>query len=164
MHDSSQWAPSSHRCSIGPLAIGTVAYVAEHMREADYREACALRHDESRASIAVDTVREWGPIGAVLGLERPICVIGAHERWPRVWTGFMYATDEFPRIGKSTTRYLKNVLLPAIRRLGMIRADAQSVADHVAAHRWLELTGAHRDVDLKCFGKNGEDFVLFRWT
>lgn len=155
---------TSEQVQIAPLALGPVAYVAHRMREIDALEANATSFSEDPDDLAVDVVKRWGPTGAVLGLERPICVIGATQRWPRVWTAWMFATDEFPRIGKAVTRYARSVLLPTVRAVGMVRADARSIATNVAAHRWMKLTGAQFEAKLKGFGKNGEDFVQFRWA
>lgn len=152
------------KVTISPLALGPVAFVAHNIRDEDWAEARATRADEHKMRLAVDVVKRWGPTGAVLGFDHPVCVVGATQRWPNVWTAWMFATDEFPSIAKSVTRYVKDVLLPTVRNVGMVRADAKSLASHVAAHRWMEITGARFDVKLERFGKNGEDFVQYRWT
>lgn len=160
---NSKWT-TAKRVQIAPLSLGLVAFVTQNMRPLDRLEANATSFSEEPADLAVDVCMHWGPTGAVLGIERPIAVIGATQRWPNVWTAWMFATDEFPRIGKAATRYARDVLLPTVRNVGMVRADARSLASNVAAHRWIELIGGRFESELKGFGKNGEDFVQFRWT
>lgn len=38
------------------------------------------------------------------------------------------------------------------------------MAKHVSAHRWLVRMGAKEQGVLECYGRNGEDFLLFNWT
>jgi hypothetical protein len=153
---------TSSRLTLAEPTLGSVGYIAKHMRDHDRREAEAVLHDPSPAAIAWHACNS-GSLVRVLHTDRPVFVLGVTERWPRVWTAWMFATEEFPTVAKAATRYVRSALLPALRNLGMVRADAQSLADNVSAHAWMKLTGAVFDVDLKAWGSQGEDFVQYRW-
>lgn len=141
-----------------------VAYVCGRMRPDDARELFATRFDDDRDRLAIDVLSRWGPMYWVAGTERPIAVIGATEQWPGVWQVGMFATDEFPQIGRQLTRWVIQRMIPTIREVGVHRAEAKSIEGHDAAHRWLECLGAVRDpAPLRKFGKGGETFFNYVW-
>ena len=137
-------------------------YIASNMRDADRREAEGVLEDPSPALIAREACKPHSLV-RMFARERPIAVIGVTQTDKSTWVAWGFGTAEFPKIAKSATRYVKSALLPTLRTLGMLRAEAQSLVDNVDAHAWMRLTGAEFDEDLKAFGLNGEDFVQYRW-
>lgn len=133
------------------------------MREIDARELFACRFDDDRDRLVMDIMQRWS-IAWVAGHERPVAVIGAVEMWPRMWSVGMFATDEFPLIGRQLTRWVRRRMIPTIREAGMFRAEARSIEGHEQAHRWMQHLGAKMDErPLRNYGKGGETFFNFVW-
>jgi RimJ/RimL family protein N-acetyltransferase len=146
------------------LDLDLVQYVCRNLRDADRAEAHAVRFDDSDDSLAMEISTSWGTFGWAAGLEQPIAVIGASQIWPGFWSAWMLATDEFPRIGLPLTKFVKRRMIPMLfKELGLRRGEARSSEQNVEAHRWLETLGAVRESTLVRYGKNGEDFHIYRW-
>lgn len=147
-----------------PVNIRDAVFVAENMREWDRREIFATHwRGEDAFAVARDTVA-CGSFGWVLGLDRPIAVLGAYPMHPHVWSVHMYATDDFRQIGISATRFVRRVMIPALVAADLRRAQCLSMEGHTDSHRWLEALGAKRESVLREYGRDGEDFVMFRWN
>lgn len=144
-----------------------VTWIARNMRADDARELFATRYDDDPDRLALDVLTRWGPMWWVAGStkhNRPIAVIGATQLWPMVWQVGMFATDEFDQIGLGLTRWVIRSMIPAIREIGVHRAEAKSIEGHDVAHRWLEMLGAVRDpTPLDQYGRGGETFHNFVW-
>ncbi|HEY1139942.1 MAG TPA: hypothetical protein VGE88_07015 [Lysobacter sp.] len=146
------------------LNLLDVAYVCRNLRADDARELFALRFDDNPDGIAVHALQGWSLGWVAWGDERPIAVIGAKELWPGVWSAGMFATDEFGQIGPLLTRWVRRRMIPALRELGMHRAEAKSIEGHDVAHRWLERLGARVEGEpMRNYGKNRETFVTYVW-
>jgi hypothetical protein len=140
-----------------------ILYVAYAMREADRREIYATRFSESPDELAMSAIG-WGKFAWVAHFEdRPVAYIGAGQMWPGVWTVWMFATDEFPKIGLPLTKFVKRSMIPAIRAAGAHLAMCWSIVGHDHAHRWLKCLGAEAGPPMPGYGKNGETFIPFTW-
>lgn len=145
-----------------------VLAVADNMREADAKEIYATMHQEmcnpeSLARFIMSCADRGMAFVAVNSDKQPVAIFGAREKWPKVWSVFMFATDEFQSVGLEVTRFIKRRLIRMIANTGAHRADCHSAADHVWAHRWLEMLGATRTHEEKKYGKGGEDFYCYAW-
>lgn len=140
-----------------------VRFVAANMRAADAAEIFATRWTDAPDDIVTD-VMHAGPFVWTTGLERPIAVVGAFPSHPGVWQVFMFATDEFPRIGLGMTRFVRKCMIPALIDSNAHRAQCHSIEGHDVAHRWLESLGAQVESVAKGWGRNGEDFRVYVWT
>lgn len=149
---------------IVPLTFDLALMVAANMREDDRREIYATRWLDDPEDIANDCHihRKTGYI-ACLDDGKPVAAIGAIEIHPHVWSVWMFATDDFPKIALELTKFAFRHLAPAIRKVGGHRAECRSIVGHEAAHRWLRFLGAKEEARLSGYGKNGEDFILFAW-
>ena len=148
---------------LAPLTFEDVLYVAERMRPWDKKEIYATRWNEDPAELARQCCAT-GDFGWVAGIERPIAAVGAVPVHPNVWSVWCFATDEFPRIALSLTRYVKKAMIPALVESGAHRAACASIEGHTDAQKWLELLGARRECTHRALGKNGEDFHVYVWT
>jgi hypothetical protein len=146
---------------IRPLTPEDAARVAANMRDIDRREICALHatDDPVAATSALAVFPHIG--GSVWRGDEPICVVGAIWLWPGVVSVFMFATDRWPEVALEATKFVRRVLLPALRDAGVHRLQCHSLAEHTDAHAWLRFLGADREVPEPEYGKNREDYVLF---
>jgi len=146
------------------LNVMDVAYVCRNMRKDDAREIFALQFGNDPDVIAIRVMQNWS-IGWVAWNDHlPIAVIGAVEMWPGNWSAGMFATDDFHKIGPLLTRWVRRRMIPALRELGMHRAEAKSIEGHDVAHRWLERLGARVEGEpMRNYGKNRETFFTYVW-
>lgn len=146
------------------LNLLDVAYVCNRLREADAREIFATRRTDDPDALAVEIIRYWGPMGWVAyNSARPVALVGATETWPGVWSAWMMATDEFPDVALGLTKFVKRRMIPGLVELGAFRCEARSIDGHTEAQRWLQVLGAVQEARLRRYGRNGEDFLVFRF-
>lgn len=136
--------------------------ITARLREWDQREIFATRRDDSAIALAEDAL-DCGPISWIAGIERPIAAFGCAPMWHGVWSMWLFATDEFNRIGISVTRLVTRTIVPMMIDAGAHRLEARSMEGHTDAQRWLEVIGAKREATLRAFGRDGEDFHVYTW-
>lgn len=144
--------------------IASLLHIFRNMREDDRREVFATRWDTDPDALAVEAITAWGPFAFVAWADgEPVAAIGATNVWPGVWSAWMIATDKFGHVGKHLTRWVRRVMIPAIREAGCHRVEARSAADHTVAHAWMEALGAKPEFVLRRYGRDKQDFILFAW-
>lgn len=149
---------------LAKLNEADLLYVADNMREWDAREIFATRWTDDRADLAnaILGCGEFGWIAGDGGL--PIAAFGASPSWNGVWQVWMFATDDWPKVALGVTRFIKKVMIPALEEVGCHRAECRSMEGHAVAHKWLEALGAHKESELKHYGRDGQMFYLYCWT
>lgn len=143
------------------LTYGDALDIAQRMRPADRSEILATRWSDDLEPVALDA--SMSTLAFCLAGERPIAAIGGAPRHPGVWTAWMFATDEFPRIGRAATAFARRAILPAMIRAGAHRIEMRSAADHTEAHRWIEVLGGRAEATLREYGRDRRDFLLYAW-
>lgn len=140
-----------------------VNHVVSKMRQRDREEIFATRWVEDSWEFT-NSVLRTGDFGFVLHADdgEPVVCCGALPMWPGVWSVWMFATDRFPEIALSTTRFARQVFFPSLD--GYHRLECHSLDKHTVAHRWLESLGAYKESEAKNYGKNGETFFVYCWT
>lgn len=151
-----------------PLNDGDLLYIARNMRDKDKEEIYATRWSESPNALVDDVLHVAalpGSYSAIVGLERPIAVVGAVQPWPGVFDVWCFGTNEFPRIAFSLTKHIRRVMIPHLIELGAHRAHCRALASHQQARDWLHNLGARPadDRPKKAWGKNREDFIEYSW-
>ena len=101
---------------------------------------------------------------AVHDEQGPVCIGGGIEHRPNVVTLLLFATDRFPYVALSLTRFVTRSLFTQYRNAGVHRIEAVSMVGHDEAHRWIETLGLKREAVLRGYGKNGETFLQFAWV
>ena len=139
-----------------------VLRVADNMREWDRKEIYATLWTDDAAEFTEYVMATAGEFSWVGGLDGvPIACFGARNSWPGVWTAWMFATDDLPKIGLGLSRFVRNNIIPTLRKSGSHRMHAYSMEGHVDAHNWLRLLGADIECTHHGFGRGGEDFHVF---
>lgn len=146
-----------HECD-GP----TLLYVLDRARAADREELLALQQGDNWTPLISDILRAPG-LKFFFGDGKPVVCLGGCEVHPGVWQAWSFATDDFGKLALSVTRFARDVMLPAFVKMGMHRGQAIAAANNAGARRWLKLLGAEEEATLKRYGREGQDFVMFRW-
>lgn len=141
-----------------------VLAVALGMREQDFAEFAATSTASDRDALANYLAARYGGrpdvlVGSAGG--KPICIGGTIETWPGVITLLFFATNDFPKIGRGLTRWIKRELFPRYFAAGVHRVQAISLAEHKSAHAWLRTLGLREEARFEGFGKNHENFLQF---
>lgn len=150
---------------LAKLNYDDLHWVASRMRQQDRDEVFATRWDDDVDQLCKEVVAS-GEFGWVAGTDEglPVAAFGAVPVWNGVWEVWMFATNEWPRVSYGVHKFIKRVMIPAIRSTEWNRAQCRSMAGYTWAHKWLESLGAHKESEMPCFGRNGETFYLFCWT
>jgi len=137
--------------------------VALAMRERDLAEFSAALPVHRRLDVAANLALRYGGrddvlVGAVGG--EPICIGGTVQVNDAIHLLF-FATDKFPTIAVSITRFIRNELFPRFFAAGINRVECASIEGYDHAHRWLRLLGLKDAGRAEFTGRGGEAFVHF---
>jgi hypothetical protein len=141
-----------------------VSFIAENLRLSDKNEVFATRWTEKGDDLAF-AIMSCGNFGWIACADdhTPVSAFGAVPMWNGVWSVWMFATDRWPEVSLSVTRFIKKIMTPALEEAGYHRAECKSLAANTASHRWLEMLGASKESEIINYGRNGETFYTFSW-
>lgn len=91
----------------------------------------------------------------------PVFVGGGVQLRPNTAAILFMATDDFPKIAKAATKFIRDTFLPAMEAGGVHRIEAVTLASYVDMQRWLRLLGFRQEGVAQAYGANGEDFHYF---
>ena len=146
-------------------------YITHNMREKDRAEILSTLYEMTRAeatelitqmTLDASTKSGIGWIGYRGG--EPIAVLGLTMMHPNVAQVWMYATDRWPLVALSLTKFAKKTIIPLLKDSKTHRAQCFSIEGHEVAHRWLKMLGATEECVAPNYGGNGEAFHLFAWS
>lgn len=150
---------------IEPLDIAAAHYIAERMREIDWREVSATAWHDSRAAFAAECLRWPGPKFVVrTGAEVPVVMGGLALHTPGVATAWAVGTDNWRRVAVEATRYARQAVEQLLADGVVHRVQALSAVFHEPSHRWLRLCGLRRESTVVAYGRNREDFYMYAIT
>ena len=142
---------------------GELGFIIANMRSWDRKEIFATRTDDDPTALA-EAALACGPISWVAGRDAlPIAAFGCAPMWNGVWSLWLFATDDFGRIGISVTRLVVKSIIPMMVQAGAHRLEARSMEGHTNAQAWLEMIGASREATLRGYGRDGQDFHVYTW-
>lgn len=139
-----------------------VRRIARNMRELDRREASILVSPDPD-EVAFRLCGLGSPYWAAMIGSTPIYAFGVYKRRPETWSVWGFGTDRFPEIAYEVSKFIKRVVLPAMRNVGVTRCECMSLAEKTDAHRWLRWLGAVETLQLFDYRGSGADFKLFAW-
>lgn len=95
--------------------------------------------------------------------DMPVLFFGAHPMNVCTLEAWAMGTEKTRRVIVEASRYMLTEFRPLAIAQGYRTMECRSQVGHVEAHRWLESTGAVVNGTPFVYGKNGEEFVLYRW-
>lgn len=141
-----------------------VLAICWNLRAADRREAFATRFNDDPDSLAMEIFSTWGGLMWIAHHDgKAVALFGATEQWPGVYSCWLLATDDWPAVALGVTKFVKRRIMPHLADSGALRCEARSIDGHDKAHRWLTSIGCVQEARLRRYGRNGEDFLVFRW-
>ena len=94
----------------------------------------------------------------------PVGVAGMIRHRPNVITLLFFATEQFAEIGSDLTRFVRKVLFPKYKELGVHRIECASIEGYAETHRWLEVLGMKEEAIMPGYGRGGETYIQFSWV
>ena len=144
------------------LTPDTVAYVVSRMRAADREEIYATRWSDDPARVVADCMALASFSWVAWHDAKPCAVGGAAAVQPGVFSVYLFATDDFPKIALSVTRFARRDGMRALfKSVGARRLQCDSHINHVEAHRWLQGNGFLAEGIRRAYGKDGSDFIHY---
>lgn len=143
-----------------------VHFVSKNMRPRDLEELLAICFEKDADQLADGLAGMYGnrPLSFCFGYDNePICILSAICLRPNVWSVGMWATPDFPKIGKYLTYFAIKYFFPALQQAGAHRVECKSIVGYSEIHGWLRFIGFAEGEIEKMYGKNGEDFITFYW-
>jgi len=149
---------------IEAATTATLTYILEHLSRWDRLELEATAWDDRQITDAmVLRILDHSSMAMVAIGERPITACGLVPLCPGVAVAFAFSTPEYRSAIIPVTRFIRGFgTLTAVKR-GLHRIEFRALAARPDVERWVKLLGAKPEATLSCFGKNGEDFILYRW-
>jgi hypothetical protein len=138
-----------------------LSYIAANLRPDDYAEVDCQFDTWTPALLALTALQ--GPAYVVELDGNPAAAFGAAEQRKGLWIVWSWGTRRMWRCVPRITSFVKEVMLPDAIAKGALRGEARALASNEMACRWLRRLGATERCLLPCYGKNGEDFILFDW-
>ena len=154
--------PESESMTIGPLTHEAFRYIAHNMREWDRKEVFATQWTDDPEDLAT-AWEQRGPFSFVGSTELPICAAGGVQMWPGVWSMWLLATDEWPAVATSVTKFVKRIIVPNLWAMGAHRLECRAMEGH-PSRAWLEWLGFEREATHHGYGKGKETFHTYVLT
>ncbi len=153
---------------VRPLTTEALRFVLANMRAADRGEIGMLRHASGAEALQAELeVVLQPPLGAGWSFHlddgTPVAIGGGYEKHPGVAFIFLVATDDLPKLRVPIAKWARRVIPFAFKKMPIHRFETTSFAGRRDAHRWLRFLGAEREAVLSRYGRNGEDFYVYRW-
>ena len=149
------------------IEFGTVTaleYIAAHLREEDRREVSALSAADDPERFLPLKIMMFAKEVYVASREYPIAAWGYVELWPHVGSCFAFGTDEWGLVLRHVTNHVRRYMFPRVIAAGYHRMECRALACREDVGRWVSLLGGEPEAVLRKAGKNGEDFIIYRWV
>ncbi len=146
-----------------------VEYVARRMRDMDRKEIYATRFTKDDESLVAELVHQIqrGLYACCYTIAskfhpRPIAIVGILLTSPSAGFANMFATDEWKKIIRDATRFVRDVVIADCIKAGMRRVELRTLASWKQNRAWLEYLGAEFETEIR--GLCGEPFAQYAWT
>ena len=137
--------------------------VARNMRAWDAAEIWPMHFTKRPEDLAARCMHSG--IRGVVWCGRPIVAFGFFNAGPKYYQAWMFATDEWPRVALTLTRFARREMLPFLfDEQGANRIEARSLEGHVVAQDWMRALGAEDEGEIIDRGENRETYRLFALT
>ena len=138
--------------------------VTSRLRKSDREECFATRFHDDPAELAreIDGYTPTALSWLVCVNREPVASLGAVLLWPGHWNVWAFGSERWDQVVLAITKHVKRIMIPMLLEVGALSVCAYVHAAHAAACAWLAHLGAE-PTPLPRWGKNGEDFVLYRW-
>ena len=146
-----------------PATYAAVVFVARRMRALDAEEIYPHFWNATPEDLAMVSVAN-GRSYVALCDGKPVVAFGAMQRFPKVWSCWMFATDEWRDVAISVTKYIRREFSKEIVATGAVRLDCWSMDGHDTAHQWLEAFGFIREATVEDYSSARKSYHCYSIT
>lgn len=150
--------------TIEPATMASASFICANLRPLDHAEAFCQLPEGTRTHELAHAMLMSGDNYVVKLRDEPIIFFGASPMNAVCSSVWAIGTKRFDRGVPALMRFFDSTLGPKLRALGVTSLEARAMVEHEQAHRWIHLTGGVAHGPAFEYGRNGEKFVLFRWT
>lgn len=143
-----------------PLYPAMVGYVLANLRPCDAAEVWPVCPYGATPEAMGEFLCNVSPLGGViLHDDIPAAACGVAQQQPGVWSGWMFATDAWPKVWRKVVRLLQHEVKPALIERGAHRVHVHSLVGHPDAGKLLRFLGFHCEApEMRGFGRQGETY------
>lgn len=154
----------SRKIEIAPATLRDASYVMACMRPQDREEVLCQVPD--------NTVMHEMAYHLLMGSDaycasyngQPAMFFGTSQINVACLSVWALGTRHMVRVTPAVTRFMVDELMPRKMAEGYRTMEARSLMTHFQAHKWIIDTGGRASGEPFEYGKDGEKFLLFRWT
>lgn len=151
------------RVTIHDATLRDATYVMWNLRPADVEEVmCQVPEGLSPNSMAYNLLFSGDTFAARNG-DQPVGFFGTSPINASCLSVWALGTRHMWRAVSAMNRFLVDEHLPARIEQGYRTMEARSIIGHTDAHHWIRQLGGKPLGEPFDFGRNGEQFILFRW-
>lgn len=153
------------RIEIRPACWRDASYVCANLNDLDRAEAlCQLPDTIKMHELAWALISGDGESYVAYWRGKPVVAFGVAPLHVAALSVWMVGTEQAWRVAPQVAKFIREDVGPRMADLGYRTMEARSIETNVRAHMWMERAGARRWTQPFEWGRNGEKFVLFRWT
>lgn len=149
---------------IHPATLRDATYVMAWLRPADEEEVmCQVPAGMLRLEMAYNLLFSGDTFAARIG-DQPVGFFGTGPINAACLSVWALGTRNMWRAVSEMNRFLVDEHLPDRIRQGYHTMEARSICTHTDAHHWIEQLGGKKHGGAFEFGRDRENFFLYRWT
>lgn len=155
----------SPRIEVRQATLRDASFVMANLRPDDDREVMCqlplgLKNYEIAKMLQYSALESW----VACYDDAPAGFFGVTHMTVACASIWALGTKRFARVAPTVTRVVREDIAPRMVKAGYRTLEARSHIEHLSAHRWMHLTGAQQVDNPYVYGRNGEQFITFRWT
>lgn len=148
-----------------PAVLGPASFVCANLRPADHEEAfCQLPDGTKTHELAYALLMSGDNYVVERRPREPVAFYGVAPINAATYSIWAIGTKDFTRAVPAMQRHIVQHVAPMLLERGVRTLEARAMESHLSAHQWIHQTGGRVSGEPFEYGKNGEKFVLFRWT
>ncbi len=146
---------------IKPADDEAVFFILKHMRPQDRQEILATEFDDDLKRIAIKFAQGCDMAWVFCdGDGKAVAFLGGVKLWPNAGQVGFVATDDWPKVALSVSRWLYQNKLFILRHYGLKHVFCFMHSQYKQNAKWLKWLGFEAKGQLDGFGKNGEDLTM----
>lgn len=148
-----------------PATLASASFVCANLRASDREEAfCQIPDGTKTHELAYSLLMSGDTFVVEKRRQEPVAFFGVSPINVATYSIWAVGTDDFTRAVPAMQRHVLKHVVPDLLGRGARTLEARAMQSHLTAHQWIHRTGGKASGIPFEYGKNGEMFVLFRWT
>lgn len=152
------------RVTIEPARLRDASFVCANLNHADRHETYAQVHPDLKTHQLAYWLLQSMEAHVAYWHGKPAMFFGVQPISVACLSVWALGTKQSWRCANRVASYMVHEVMPRVMAQGYTTMEARSFEGHWTAHNWIEKTGGRRHGEPFEYGREGERFILFRWT